>query len=173
MDIFVPEMSTQSLISALKPRSGQQLKLACNDIIKLDSDQESYSLCLFSGKEGKIGVLLRTSNLETLKLTTSKSYSVKNLQYHEEKSGVPVFKLLKQSVFRESSLACKEHKKFTKNEIDSLKTINAEEYYDAHVQLKESQPAKSTSSSLSLVEFITTDPRHIKDYQYVEVGDAL
>ena len=76
-------------------------------------------------------------------------------------------------MFRESSLASKEHKKFTKNEIDSLKTINAEEYYDVHVQLKESQPAQSTSSSLSLVEFITTDPRHIKDYQYVEVGNAL
>ena len=151
------------------PRSGKSIKFVTKELIKIETEQESYSLFLFSSKEGKIGVVVRGTELETLKLSVGKNYLVKNLSYHEEISGVPVFKLLKQSVFRESLVAPPKCIDFTKKEIDLLKLISAKDYYDAPLQVKPSQPAQMSSSTLSLLEFLNTDPEKIKENQFVEV----
>ena len=164
------EMSSQ-IISDLKPRSGRSIKFLCKDHIELNAEKESFSLFLFSNKEVKVGVVVRTTELETLKLSVGKSYFVNNLQFHEEKSGIPLFKLLPQSLFRESPLALKESVNYQKLEVDALKTINASKYYDAPLQVKEIQPAQSSSCTLSLQEFLATDPEQIKENQFVEVLD--
>ena len=162
-------MTSQILISSLTPRSGKSIKFAAKNVLKIEAEQVSYSLFLFSSKEGKIGVLVRGAELETLKLSVGKNYLVKNLHYQEEISGIPVFKLVKQSVFRESSVAPPECIDFTKKEIDSLKLISAKDYYDVPLQVNPSEPAQMSSNTLSLLDFVNTDPENIKDNQFVEV----
>ena len=74
-------MTSQILISSLTPRSGKYIKFATKNVLKIEAEQVSYSLFLFSSKEGKIGVLVRGAELETLKLSVGKNYLVKNFHY--------------------------------------------------------------------------------------------
>ena len=161
-------MSKEKLISKLRPRSVQSCKLSTKDIIRLDLLDQIYYLVLLSGIDGKIGVMCSTTSLENMNIVVGRHFLIKNLVYQEEKSGVPVFKLTKSSLFRESNLAPKSSAEFNSDEVADLKLIDPGNYFSDPTTEAPLAPA-STLSLLSLVQFLNMHPKDIKDSHFVEV----
>ena len=163
------------IVDDLKDRSGKTTKMKALNVLKLDQGQETATvfLILMANISSKIAVVMKNAEHERFKIKKDGIFLLKNFQFVESFSGIPVFKVTNKTTVRQSGVLELESLTFTNDEVNSLKnSINSEKYVDVNVILVEPEIVPS-GSILSLAQFCKGKPRDLKPNQFVEVNLTL
>lgn len=156
------------VIISLKLRSGKCVKAKAVDVVKFEQGNQLFFLVLFSNILSRFCVSMRNTEFIEKKILKGSSYLVKNCVHTETVQEIPVFKIQKQSVFRELQIPQTDILNFTTDELSVLKTLNILAYHDLPEPVV--QNLHPEGNILSLEDFIKCNPRELRSNQYVEVS---
>ena len=165
---MVNYFSDMNPIDVLKTRSGLTLKVNAKDVLKMEKENDTFFLILFSTMVCKIAVVVPKSDQDRYKIEPGKTYHLKNLELNETISSIPVFKTNNRSGFKVSKIEETNTLPFSTEEIQNLKQNIKSNQYKGIPQPTVSQPT-SQGQLLNLLEFCKTNPKDLKHDQYVEV----
>lgn len=160
-------------IADLKPRSGKSPTMMKKHAINLEETEQACFLVLLANVYCKIAVIMNNDDFKRFKLKDHEVFIMKNLDFVEKVSDVPVFKVAQKTVIRESRVNKNiEALAFSTDEVNHLKTIDVENYLAGNV-VDNSPPREvpAYEEIMSLYQYCSSIPSKLQPSQQVEVNE--